>query len=144
MKVPTSHPDHQKWMFPCHADDSHWVLVEWWDTDDDHPILEVVLVLWPQTWRSRIVSAINSLRGRQVPVDYVLLDPQRARELGRLIHYLPGVFDNTTPGTDLNAWQRIVDLETQRAELIAHLADMQRQLSAAGVDRASPDGGGSS
>jgi hypothetical protein len=98
VKVPTTHPDHQEWMFRCVADDNHWIKVEWWGDETDDPTLEVVLVLWPQTWRSRIASAINSLRGRQVPVDYVLLDVQRARELDFLIRSMPGVFE---PGIEV-------------------------------------------
>lgn len=79
------YPDWRKYLFPCDADDHHYLLFEWWDDepDDDYPgTLDVVPTTYAPRLRQRITTAAKVLFGRRVwTTDCVLLNEGTAVRL---------------------------------------------------------------
>jgi hypothetical protein len=85
-RIPTRHPDWQRHLFPCDCGGSHWLLIEWWNDEDDPPYLEITDTRWAGTLLGRIKGASQVLLGRPHYNAGVILTPEVVAQLTTLIN----------------------------------------------------------
>lgn len=78
--------NHDSLIFPCDCGDSHYLRIEWDDEDPEWRFLWVEGCVFPHGIKNRLKWAFNSLRGKVVFNDGVILNKEVLAELQSYIN----------------------------------------------------------